>query len=103
MGCGNQGDGSHRDSLVDDRDTVLFADILAGFYQVASIAADFIVNMVTGAVHAAADAVQQGNSHGNGTYVQVLIIDHGDGFQDITGVHHNSKPFLSRFRFCAWN
>lgn len=80
MGGGDQGDGSHRDPLMDDRDSILLADVLAGFHQIARIAADFVVNMVAGAFYAAANAVQQGNPHGNGTYVQVFIINHGDSF-----------------------
>ena len=92
---GNGGDG---DPLVNNRDSVLFADVLAGFYQILSIAADLVVNFVTGPVCVRVNAVQQRNTHGDGSHVQVFVVDHIDGFQYIMAIEHTFTASRLNFK-----
>ena len=75
---GNHGDGGDGDALVDNGDAVLPGDVLAGFHQVLGVAADFVVDLLAGLVHIGVDAVQQGDAHGDGADIQVLVVNHVD-------------------------
>ena len=77
-GPGNHGDGGDGDALVDNGDAVLPGDVLAGFHQVLGVAADFVVDLLAGLVHIGVDAVQQGDAHGDGADIQVLVVNHVD-------------------------
>ena len=79
-GSGNQSDWCNGDSLVDNRNTVLLADILAGLHQIACIAANLIIDFITSLVDVRIHAVKQGNTHRDGTDVQILVFDHIDRF-----------------------
>ena len=56
-GPGDHGDGGDRDPLVDNGNAVLLADILAGFHQIFSVAADFVIDFLGGPVYVGVDAV----------------------------------------------
>ena len=79
-GPGDHGNGGDGDALVDDGDAILPGDVLAGLHQVLGIAADLIVDLLSGLVHIGVDAVQQGDAHGDGAHVQVFVVDHMDRF-----------------------
>ena len=80
-GGGSQhGDGGHRDPLVDDGDAVFRLQLFAGAHQVLGAADDLLVDLLAGALDLPVRAVQQGDAHGDGTDVQVFVLDHPDGF-----------------------
>ena len=68
----------HGDALVDDRDTELALDGLAGFDEVFGLMADFIVNFLAAATRILARAVQKRNAHRDRADVQMLLVDHVD-------------------------
>ena len=70
--------GSHGDALVDDGDAVLTADLLAGLHKVFRVPADLVVDLLRGFFHIGIDAVQQGNSHGDGAHIKIFVVDHVD-------------------------
>ena len=72
----------HGDALVDDRDTELALDGLAGFDKVFGLMADFIVNFLAAATRILARAVQKRNAHRDRADVQVLLVDHVDRVND---------------------
>ena len=63
-------------SLVDDRNTEILADILAGLYKILCIAADLVVNLTARAVDIAVDTVKQRNTHCDRSHVKVFVVDH---------------------------
>jgi len=89
------GDGGHRNALVDNGDSVLLLDFIAGPHKLPGPGGDFVVHLLAGARNIAVHAVQQRNTHGDGADVQVLLLNHGDGFQNIADIIH-TKTSLRR-------
>ena len=87
-GGGHQGDGGHRDALVDDGDAELLLNGLAGGHQLLGVPGDFIVNGAAGLLGVAAGAGQQGDSHGDGAHIQMLLVDHLNGLHDFVLTEH---------------
>ena len=79
---GNQSHRRHGDALVDDWDTELALDGLAGFDEVFGLMADFIVNFLAAATRILARAVQKRNAHRDRADVQMLLVDHVDRVND---------------------
>ena len=79
-----------------------FADVLANGDKVLRIAANFIIDTSTGLVGIRGDTVEQRNPHRNGTDIQMLVLDHIDGFRIscVSIIAKRSSPF---FRFYAWS
>ena len=73
-------DGSNRNALVNDRDAVHFFNVVARYHKLFGTRGDLIIDLITKTVHVLADAVPQGNAHGDGAYVEVFLADHIDGF-----------------------
>ena len=92
-GAGHHSDGSHGDALVDDGDAVLTADLLAGLHKVFRVPADLVVDLLRGFFHIGIDAVQQGNSHGDGAHIKIFVVDHVDCFQNFVGIQKLRHPF----------
>ena len=57
----------------------------AGLDEVLGAAADFVVNLVARLVNILINAVEQRNTHGDGSHVQVFVVNHIDSFQYILG------------------
>ena len=72
----------HGDALVDDRDTELALDGLAGFDEVFGLMTNFIVNFLAAATRILARAVQKRNAHRDRADVQMLLVDHVDRVND---------------------
>ena len=87
-GRAGDGDGRDGDALVDDGDAELALDIAAGLDQLFGAGADLVVDLVAAAAHVLVGAVQQGDAHGDGADVQVLLVHHGDGVEDILQTQH---------------
>ena len=79
---GNQSHGGDGNAFVDNRDAELAFNILAGFYQIFSVTGDLVINLVAAALRILADAVQQGDAHGDGADVQMVLVDHIDGVEN---------------------
>ena len=73
---GDHRDRRNGDTLVDYRDTVLLFDVLAGLYKVLSLAHYLVVYLVASLVDVAVDTVEKGDTHCDGTDIQVLLLYH---------------------------
>ena len=78
-GPGHQGHGSDGNALVHDGDAELPLDVLAGLDQLLRIPGDLVVDLLTGPLRVRVTAAQQGDAHGDGADVQVLLVDHLNG------------------------
>ena len=83
-------DGDRRDgnALVDDRYAVFALNILAGFDEIFGAARDFLIYLGARLIDVCTNAVQKGDAHGDGADVQIFILDHPDGFQNIVHIDH---------------
>ena len=50
-------------------------------------AGDLVVNLAAGYFAVGVGAVEQGDAHGDGANVELLLLDHSDGFKNIV-IHH---------------
>ena len=80
---GKQRDRCDRDPLVDDRDTVGTLNFLSDRDQTCGAARDFFVDLLRRAVDIGVGAVKEREPHRNGTDIEIFIVDHPDGFQNI--------------------
>ena len=81
----NRGDG---DALVDDRDTVVTLDGLAGGDEILGVGGDLAVNVVASRVDVVRRTVEQRDAHGDGTDVELLLLDHLIGLVDLHDIQH---------------
>ena len=81
-------DRGDRNALVDDRDAELALDLLARGDQLFRAAGDLFVNLVRQHVYIVAGEVAQRNAHCDRADIEVLLLDHLDGFQNICCVDH---------------
>ncbi len=90
----DHGNGRDGDPLVDDGDAVLPLDVFPGPDEVRRLADDLLVDAVAGPVDVRVGAVEQGNAHGDGSDVEVLLVDHVDRFEDVRHVEvdHSLSP-----------
>ena len=93
-GSEKHGDGGDRDPLVDDGDAVLTLDVFAGPDEMLRFADNLLVDAVAGPVDVRVRAVEQRNAHGDGTDVEVFLVDHVYGLEDVRGVEvdHSQSP-----------
>ena len=92
-GAGYQSHRRHGNALIDDGNTKLPLNILAGFYQLFCITGDFVIDLIAGLLRIGVAAAQQRNTHGNGPDIQMLLIDHFNGGEDLLLVQHSPLPF----------
>ena len=89
---------------MNNRDTVFFFDIFAGFHEVFCVSCDFIINIFAGFFCGTVRAVEQGDTHGNGSDIEMFLADHIDCFENIFSIYHDkAKSFRRKFRYGAWN
>ena len=67
----------------------------SGLDEVLGRVRDLIVDLGTQPIRVVADAVPEGDAHGDGAYVQILLADHLDGFQYISCIQHESLRLLT--------
>ena len=65
---------------------------LAYRYQIGGAAGNFLINPVAGQVDIAVHTAEKGDAHGDGTDIEMLLLDHSDGFQNIAYVQHAAPP-----------
>ena len=87
-GSHQHGNRCDADSFIYDRNTVLLFDEFTGFHQVLGLAVNLVINLFAGLVDVAVTAVQERNTHGDGTDIQVFLLNHGYGFQYVIHVYH---------------
>ena len=75
----HQSHGGDGDALVDDGDAKFQLDLFTGGHQTFGVAADLVIDLPAGFHRVAVAAGEQGDAHGDGTDVQVLLVDHVDG------------------------
>ena len=96
-GGGRQhGDGGDGYTLVDNRHTVLFFYLIADADEVMCLLCDFVIDLGAGTLNILTAAVEQRDAHGYGSYIEILILNHVDGFEDVSGISHMEKSFLRR-------
>ena len=81
--CCQHGDRCYGNSLVYDGNTVFLFDLFPCLNKVAGQTADLFIDLLAGLVDICIAAVQQRDSHGDGSYIQMFLLDHGNGFHDI--------------------
>ena len=97
--AGRDGDRRDGDTLVDDRHTVLAADLLSCFHKVTRIAGDFLIDVVTEGVDITGRTVEKTDSHGDRTDIEVIMFDHVVGLRDLQDIDrikracHSDSPF----------
>ena len=79
---GHHGDRRYGDALVDDGDPQLPLDGLAGGNQLFGAAGDLVVDLPGRDLRIGAAAVPQGDAHGDGSDVQMLVVDHVQRLHD---------------------
>ena len=79
-GACHQCDGGDGDALVDNRDAEFGFDTFANADEVCRAAGDLVVNLAAGYFAVGVGAVEQGDAHGDGANVELLLLDHSDGF-----------------------
>ena len=86
-GACHQCDGGDGDALVDNRDAEFGFDTFANADEVCRAAGDLVVNLAAGYFAVGVGTVEQGDAHGDGANVELLLLDHSDGFKNIV-IHH---------------
>ena len=77
------GDRRDRDPLIDDGNAIFPADVIAYLDQILGHRGDLAIYLLTGTVDVRICAVKQRDPHGDRADVEILLIDHLDGFQHI--------------------
>ena len=87
----HQSHGGDGNALIDDGDAEFQLDLFAGGHQTFGVAADLVIDLPAGFHRIAVAAGEQGDAHGDGTDVQVLLVDHVDGVHDFRAVEHKKN------------
>ena len=72
----HQGNGGDGDAFVHNGDAELCLDLLAGGDQPLCLAADLVIDLAAADLWVRVGAGEEGDAHGNGSDVQMLLIDH---------------------------
>ena len=80
-------------------DSILLRNILSGFHQVFRQTCDFIINLPAKRVHIRIHAIQQVDTHRNGTHIKILLLDHLVGLQHLIYINHILATGLNTMHF----
>ena len=83
------GDGGHRNALVDYRNAVFLFYLHADRDETLCAASYLVIDKVCKALRIIRAAVEQGNAHCDGTYIEVFLAYHINSFEDIPRVYHS--------------
>ncbi len=86
--AGDQRRRGHRDALVHDGHADLPLDVPAHFHQMLGLPGDAVVDVVTQLLFVVRHAVKQRYPHGDRAHVQLLVVDHLQGLEDLRGIDH---------------
>ena len=81
-----------RHALVHDRDAIFGLNRLARAHERLGLGRDLIVELAAGGLRVRIGTVIERNAHGDGPDVEMLLLDHTDGFQYFLLVLHVSLP-----------
>ena len=93
-GTQQHGDGGDTDALVDDGDAILGADVLHGGHKACGLGGDLVIDVLARLLRVRVDAVQQADAHGDSAHIQIVLSEHLDGLEDITGIKHTHCSVL---------
>ena len=68
--------GCYGNSFIYNRDTVLGCDLITGSYQISGLCGDLFVYFLIQCIQVRIDTVQKADPHGDGTHIQILLLDH---------------------------
>ena len=100
LGAGRREHRDRRDAqaLVNDRNAVFLFDARADGNVVLRDAADLVINFVAGGMDIRVDAIEQGNADRDRADVEMLLLDHADGFENVVRVEHGRPPRCGAWR-----
>ena len=81
-------DGGHGDALVNDGDAEFTLDGFARSDQIASARRNFGIDAVAEFIHVVARAIEQADAHGDGTHVELFLLNHFIGLVDLLDINH---------------
>jgi hypothetical protein len=84
---GHDGYGRHGNALVDYGNAEFPLYVLAGLHQVLCRAAYLVVYLPAASVYIGIGAVQKAQAHGDGAHVQMLLVYHLNGLEDVAAVN----------------
>ena len=87
-GTGHQGNGGNGNPLVDNGNSKFCLNFTANLHQILGTAGNLSINFITAGLKIRVTAVQQTDAHGDGADVQMLLFNHGLGFQDVFLIQH---------------
>ena len=91
---GDLRDGRDRDALVDDRDAVLALEVARGLDEALGGRGDAVVHLGRHAREVLVGTAHEGDAHGDGADIEVLLRDHAACLSDLSGRNrHSSAPF----------
>ena len=93
-GTQQHGDGCDTDAFVDDGNTVLGTDMLHRGHKVCGLGGDLVIDVLARLLRVRVDAVQQADAHGDGAHVQIVLSEHLDGLENVTGIKHTHSCVL---------
>ncbi len=79
-GFSGNGNRSNGNTFMNNRNTVLGLNVLAGFYQKLSRLGNLVVDIAAELVNIRMSTVTEGNAHGNGADIQLVLRNHAVGF-----------------------
>ena len=84
---------------MNDRNTILLADKLAGLYKLSGIFADLVIDPVAGFFNCRCSTVHQRDTHSNSTDIKMLAVEHLHRFYNFMFVYHK-LPLISDSVHC---
>ena len=96
----HQRDGRHGDTLVHNGDAVVTFDGITRHHQVFRIGGNLAVNVVAQLIYIIAHTVEQADAHGDGTHIELFLLDHLIGLMDLHNVDHRRIPFIGMTCAC---
>jgi len=93
-GSGGHGDGADRNALVDHGNAVAVANFVAHRDQIPGQRRYPFIYCVGESGQIVGSAVEQADAKGHCAYVQILVLDHGQGGKNLAVVEHAWSPKL---------
>ena len=75
-------------TFVHDRHAVFRHDLITDIHQITGVLFNLVDDATAHDVHVLMAAVQQIDAHGDGSHVQIVLLDHADRADDLIGSHH---------------
>ena len=76
-------------AFVYDRHAEFASNVVAGFYQIASVAGNLVKNFFAASVDVAVGAVEQADAHSDGADIEIFLLNHFVGFVNFKKINHD--------------